>query len=103
MHMKSTSEIRDEKFAMVRRWESSGMKQRVFCNQECIPFHHFYYWLKIYRDENKLTPSTGKFINLTSSVKEIQGSIYAEVIFKNGNSIRFHQQVGGQELKQLAG
>ncbi len=36
--MKSTSEIREEKFAMVRRWESSGMKQRVYCDQACIPF-----------------------------------------------------------------
>lgn len=87
---------------MVRRWESSGTTQKYFCEQEGLPFHHFYYWLKMYRDENSLPLSTGKFIKLSSPVNTITGSIYAEITFQNGNSIRFHQPVSAAELKQLA-
>lgn len=100
--MKSTTENREEKFAMIRRWESSGLTQKSFCLQEGIPGHHFNYWFKKFRDENGLTPSTGKFIKLKTPVKEIADGLYAEIIFCNGNCIRFHQQVSGMELKQMA-
>ena len=99
--MKSTTENREEKFAMVRRWEASGLTQKTFCLQEGIPGHHFNYWFKKFRDENGLAPSTGKFIKLKPPVKEMAQGIYAEVIFRNGNCLRLHQQVSGVELKQL--
>lgn len=101
--MKSTPDNREEKFAMIRRWESSGLTQKSFCLQEGIPSHHFNYWFKKFRNDHGLAPSTGKFVKLKTSVNQITDSIYAEIIFHNGNCIRFHQQVSGIELKQLAG
>ena len=100
--MKNTIENREEKFAMVRRWESSGMNQKAFSEQEGIPTHHLLYWLKKYRDENSKTPSTGRFIKIAMPVNESPGSIYAEVVYQNGNRIRIHKQISTVELRQLA-
>lgn len=99
--MKNTTEIREEKFAMVRRWESSGLSQKSFCLQEGIASHHFNYWFKKFREANNLAPGTGKFVKLKAPDNEITSGIYAEIILCNGNSIRFHQPVSGFELKQL--
>ena len=100
--MKSTSENREEKFAMIKRWKSGGLRQKSFCMQEGIASHHFNYGFKRFRVVYDLAPSTGKFIKLKSPVMETSDGIYAEIIFGNGNSIRFHRQVSAQELKQLA-
>jgi len=100
--MKNNAEIQEEKFTMIRKWESGGLNQHHFCTQENIPFHHFYYWLKKYRKENGLTASTGKFIKLSAPIKISPENIYAEITFPTGTIIRFHQKVRTSELKQLA-
>ena len=99
--MKSTTKITEEKIAMIRRWESSGMSQNLFCKQEAITFHYFYYWLKKYRKQDNFPAQKGKFIKLSMPDKILVGNIYAEVNFKNGTSIRFHQPVNVSDLKQL--
>jgi hypothetical protein len=95
-----------EKFAMIERWESSGMSQVGFCRKESIQFWKFYEWLKKYREQKaqKVKPdSAGKFIKLSPTPKTFIGGVYAEVVFQNGISIRFHQPISSAELKQFAG
>jgi hypothetical protein len=109
MAIKIPTKLIQEKFEMVQRWESSGMVQIEFCKREGIVPHHFYHWLKKYREEKKKSSPTGEFIKLaapvksTPVVKATSGSIYAEMIFKNGAIIRFHERVAVADLKQLAG
>lgn len=90
---------------MIRRWEDSGMTHKEFAKQENVSFNNFYYWLKRYRfEKKKFQPShTGKFIKLSNPVPTFSGSVYAEVVFPGGISIRFHQPISSAELKQLAG
>lgn len=100
--MKNNKELREEKFAMISRWEQSGLSQRQFCQTENLQFNHFYYWLKRYRGKNSNKP-TG-FIKLISEDKPVSTRhIFSEVILANGNTIRFYQSVDGSVLKQLAG
>ena len=91
---------------MILRWEESGMNQLAFCRKESIQPWKFYQWLKIYRKEKArklIPPPAGKFIKLTPTQKPIASGVYAEVVFQNGTSIRFHQPVPSAELRQLAG
>jgi hypothetical protein len=104
--MKSHSAEIKEKFAIIQRWESSGMNQLAFCRRENIPTWKFYDWLKKYRLEKVKMPkptTTGKFVKITPPPRTFTGGVYAEVVFKNGTCIRFHQMVASSELKQLAG
>jgi transposase-like protein len=109
MAMKIPTKLIQEKFEMVQRWESSGMVQIEFCKKEGIVPHHFYHWLNKYRAEKKKSSPAGEFIKLsapvkpTPVVKSTSGSIYAEMVFKNGAIIRFHERVEVADLKQLAG
>lgn len=99
--MKNNTGLREEKFAMICRWEQSGLNQRQFCQSENIPFNHFYYWLKRYRDQGN-DKAVG-FIKLKSDVKPgFTGEIFSEVVFSNGNTVRFYRSVDGAVLKQLA-
>ena len=91
---------------ILRRWEKSGMSQLAFCRKESIPPWRFYKWLIRHRNgkpKKSTAPAPGKFIKLTPAPRSFIGGVYAEVVFQNGNSIRFHQMVPSAELKQLAG
>ena len=99
--MKNNSELREGKFAMIRRWEESGLSQKKFVEKERILFPHFYYWLKKYRDQGK--KSVGKFIKLKTTDRTIPSNVITEVVFANGNRIKFHNAIEISQLKQLAG
>jgi hypothetical protein len=92
---------------IIRRWEKSGMTQVGFCRKESMPPWRFYKWLVKSRNgkygKSKASAS-GKFVKLTPAPpKSFTGNMYAEMVFKNGTIIRFHQPVPSIELKQLAG
>lgn len=41
--------VRKQMFDHIRRWESSGLSQREFCQKARISKTQFYYWLKQHR------------------------------------------------------
>ena len=98
--MKNNQEQKEKKFAMISRWETSGIRQKQFCVGENVSMNNFQYWLKRYRkrDEKK----TGKFIKIQSPEKNIPpAGVFTEVIFANGNRIKFYNAVEIPQLKQL--
>ncbi len=105
--MKSNEVVREEKFAMIRRWQESEIRQKQFAEQENISMNNFQYWLKRYRKINEPARGQGrkkpeKFIQLPTTEKDIfSGNIFSEIFFANGNRIKFYESVEISELKQL--
>jgi hypothetical protein len=104
--MAVSSSEKKKRFAMIERWHASGLSQVKFCKNESLPIWKFYKWRNMYKAENEKQTKpqgTGKFIKLSSPAPTLSGSVYAEVVFPGGTSIRFHQPIPSAELKQLAG
>lgn len=100
--MKNNSELREEKFAMIRRWQESGLSQIKFSEQENISYATFNYWIKQYRAKNNVDVGKG-FIKLQSHSKNVGSeNIFSEIIFSNGNTIRLFNALDISELKKLA-
>lgn len=106
--MKINPEIREQKFAMIARWESSGITQKQFTEQENVSMNNFQYWLKRYRKASEPARETGKrksekFIKLKTPEKGMLcGNVFSEIVFANGNRIKFYNAVDVSQLKELA-
>ncbi len=105
--MKKNEELRAAKFAMLRRWEESGLSQKQFCKNEPQSSNNFHYWLKKYRSLNKKSVdphqrNPEKFIKLNTKTTISGGAVFSEVIFSNGNRIKFYNPIEISQLKQLA-
>jgi hypothetical protein len=87
--MRATEAFRQSMYSKIREWQSSGLSQKAFCEQQTIKYFVFHYWYKQYRDEQKGEPD--KFIQLTTSVAS--HDIFAELALHNGNRLIFHQPV----------
>ena len=42
---------RQAKFDIIEKWVQSGLSQKEFYQQQKIPAHVFYYWHKVYLDQ----------------------------------------------------
>lgn len=86
--MKINPEVKEQKFAMIRRWEASGITQKQFIEQENVSMNNFQYWLKRYRKVNEPTRITvrkisKKFIKLNAPYKNgLSGSLFSEVVLQ---------------------
>ncbi len=105
--MKINLEIREQKFAMLRRWEESGITQKQFAEQENISMNNFQYWLERFRKGSEPAGRQGrqkseKFIKLKAPEKKVfAGNVYFEVVFANGNRVKFYNAMDVLQLKQL--
>lgn len=84
---------------VVRRWEESGLTQRVFCEQENIKEGTFNYWRKLYK-EQRAEPSNG-FVSLKVEAQPITEAL--EVIYPNGVKLRIPQGTSPALVRQLIG
>jgi hypothetical protein len=78
-----------EMFAHVEAWISSGLSQRVFCEQRQVVPHIFYYWLRRYRLK-QLPPEQKGFIPIRVSPTKLSETPRIEVLGVNGNRIVFY-------------
>jgi hypothetical protein len=99
--MKNTTADKEEKFAMILRFQGSGLSGKQFAEQEHISYNNFNYWLKRYRKQYA-EPSKSRFIKLPAPGKTNTEAPFSEVVLANGNRIRFYQHVSSSELKQIA-
>ena len=98
--MEKNENNRQEKIAMIKRWQDGGLSQKDFCREEQIPYHIFHYWYKRVRaGEN---PVRKKFVKIPANHLALS-ECRAEVHFANGTRIVLHGNVKVSELKQLAG
>lgn len=101
--MKNNQELKEEKFAMVCRWQESGLTQKQFTLQENVSMNNFQYWFKRYKKQNNPTEEQrGSFIKLPVSEKaERKENVFLEITLSNGTNMRFFNPVDVSQLKKL--
>ncbi len=90
---------RQAKIDIIEKWKQSGLSQKEFYEQQHIPAHVFYYWHKVYRDQQhkKASSFSEGFVQIASPASA--GNI--EVQFPNGTRIIFNEPVSCDFLKVL--
>ncbi len=86
-------------------WQQSGMSAAAYCRQYNLVRQTFYGWIKKQKNTAATNnDSKGRFlpvkINDNPEV-ELTGSLFAEVCFPHGKSVRFYQPVGPSLILQL--
>ena len=99
-YMQSSTQLRQQKLAMIDAWQQSGLSQKQYCLQNNIAYHIFHYWYKRYRDKQAARGSDpAGFIPLTVNVASAGG--YIELQFPDGKKILFHGPVSVDYLKAM--
>lgn len=82
--MPATKEQRTHFLAMIEQWQRSGLRQKVFCTENNIPYHVFHYWYGVYKSEQK--PS-GSFlpVNIRPAANQEQITLKSD----NGIQLQF--------------
>ena len=71
-------------FQLIGEWEQSGESQTSFCKNKNVSFHTFYYWLRRYKDQPPVTPTSKTFIPVTIPVNEKASGNGIEIHYPNG-------------------
>ena len=99
-YMQSSTQLRQQKLAMIDAWQQSGLSQKQYCLQNNIAYHIFHYWYKRYRDKQAARGSDpAGFIPLTVNGASSTG--YVELQFPDGKKILFHGPVSVDYLKAM--
>lgn len=96
--MHSNESVQQKMFSLIAQWQQSDLTQKLFCQQNEIPYHVFHYWYGRYRKLDQGTDATPRFIKLAVS-SDSKG--YAELILPNGKRLLIHQPVPSDYLKML--
>ena len=100
--MHSQPEVREQMFKIIEQWQQSSLTQNVFCQQQSIKYHVFYYWYKRYREQHAESQSnTPSFVKLQVAKAASSGSV--EIYFPGGVRLVFHEPVSINYLKALIG
>ena len=99
--MRAPTEHRKTMFSLIENWHQSGLSQKIFCEQQQIAAHQFYYWYKIYRLKNDVPiPGVSKgFIELHAQEPSPEASI--EILLSCGHRLLFHQPVAASFIKAI--
>lgn len=97
--MPSDPQIQQQMFQLIEQWKQSGLSQNLFCQQESIRFHKFYYWYKCYRRQHDREDTVPGFIRLKLEKPSVPSSV--EVHFPGGIRVYFHEPVNSNYLKAL--
>ena len=88
------SKQKDSGMLMIKAWKESSLNQRQYCLKKGIPYHHFHYWYKRFRNQE----ASSSFIPVHIE-PGVTGSV--ELIWLDGKRILFHQPVSSDYLKAL--
>jgi hypothetical protein len=99
--MGATTAHRNRMFSLIENWQQSGLSQKVFCEQQQIAAHQFYYWYKRYRTKNdiRLSSAAQGFVELHSQEPSPEAVI--EILLSCGHRILFHQPVAASFIKAI--
>lgn len=81
---KNQRHTKEKMYALILKWESSGLTQEKFFEQHRIPRSTFGYWRKKYLKETVLRKVKDNFIPITLSHATEKSPELLEVIYPNG-------------------
>jgi hypothetical protein len=106
--MKSSKELETQMYALVMRWEKSGMSQKEFCKSVPINYYRFRYWCKRKKEGDKPNDKRGshqlkpqnKFlpVEITSPQSNFSG---VQLAYPNGVTLSFPEGAEIDHLQQL--
>lgn len=98
--MQLQPERRQQMFAMIEQWRTSGLTQKAFCEQRSIRYYVFHYWYKRYKmQQSGVDDNAGSFVKLQVAKPSSSGGV--EINFPGGIRIIFHEPVSSSYLKAL--
>jgi hypothetical protein len=100
--MQKGGQVREQMFAMITHWQSSGLSQKAYCEEHGIGYHVFHYWYKCFRDWQFPAKEKG-FIPLKIGPSNAANSTsaHAELLLADGRRLIFHQAVSSDYLKRI--
>ncbi len=98
--MRQPPEVRQQMFALIEQWLTSGLTQKAFCEQHSIRYYVFHYWYKRYRmQQSGMQDNATSFVKLQVAKPSHAGSV--EINFPGGIRLVFHEPVSSSYLKAL--
>lgn len=98
--MRNNPEVRQQMFQIIEQWKQSGLSQKVFCEQQSMRFHKFYYWYKCYRKVNEIADENSRdFVKLKIEKPPVASSV--EIHYPGGVRVLFYEPVSSNYLKVL--
>lgn len=76
---------REEMFALIQKWETSGIQQEQFCKEHEVKMSTFGYWRTQYLKHQKKSDPAFVPVEATGSAEDI------EVVFPNGVTVRLKE------------
>ena len=97
--MQNSHPVKDQMFALIKKWEDSDLSQKAYCEQTDIRYHVFHYWYRRYKTALSGNASTSpSFVALKVDPFQV---VSAELVMPNGKRLLFHHPVDVQILKVL--
>lgn len=101
---KNRKNIKDQMFKLIRKWESSGLKQEQFFKEHKLAKSTFGYWRNKYLKEKTRPSHNNGFIpvHVTPPADEVStSSELMELIYPNGVRLVFTTNMDLSKLKPL--
>lgn len=103
--MRSDEKLKAEMYGFINRWESSGLNQKEFCEQEGINYYKFKYWKarksKEQEPEHKKQPTLQPgFIPIEVPTNKVT-LLGLEITFPNGVKLNCNQGLEPCQVKEL--
>lgn len=73
--MVKDNSIREQMFASIVSWQSSGLSQKQWSQEQRIIYHVFHYWYRKYRDEHPES-TDNSFVRLTVKADPLSAAIF---------------------------
>ena len=86
-------------FPMIKKWQSSGIKPKKFCNKHDLSLQIFYYWLRKYKKSQALSVSEFIPIAVNSIEESFKGEV--QILYPNGVQITLSDEVSIPRIKAL--
>ena len=88
-----------EMFSLIKQWQSSGIRQKDFCNKHDIPLHTFHYYFRKYK--RSLSPPASSFLQVEVDPPKNGPGDDIQIHYPNGVMISLDKQIPVSRLKSL--
>jgi hypothetical protein len=101
--MQYDEQRQQQMYALVSAWQGSGLSQKVYCEQNAVPYHVFHYWYRRFRTRQADTRGQGGdgFVRIAVSDPPASGSPWCELVLGEDKKLLFHQPLPVAFIKSL--
>jgi hypothetical protein len=97
-----SSSNQQQMFDCIKQWQSSGLSQKAWCEENNVVYGVFHYWYRRFRNQhpdNKVD-AKDRFVQLKVQDRS-WGTAWCELVLSSGQRLFFHQPVAAEFIKSL--